>query len=858
MKKTKWDLKKGNVIKTNLSVDKDILSILAARNITKKEDIVNFLQPKLENLEDPKLLYDMTKARDRVKKAIENNERICIYGDYDVDGITATSILYLGLQELGATNITYYIPIRDEGYGLNMEALESIKKDNVDLVITVDCGITSYKEIEYANKLGLTTIITDHHTLLNPIVPNAFAVVNPKRLENKYSFNDLAGVGTAFMLLISLFEIYDKREDAFKYIDIVSLGTVADVVSLINQNRIIVKFGLERLANTTNLGLKMLCDKLFDSEKDEYTTADIGFAISPVFNAAGRLQDAKLAVKLLTSQNEREISVIINELLSKNSQRKQIQNDIFELAKKELEDIDDFILISSSPTYHHGVIGIVAAKIVDMYYKPSIILEEKTNEGIAVASCRSISNFDITKALQYCSDLLVKYGGHKGAAGFTIKIENIPEFKKKINEYARKNLKEDDFCKVISIDKSISINKMSYEFYKTLELLKPFGFGNPTPVFLTKNVIIENQRLIGEKKNHLSFDISQKGYTNRGAVWFFNDELKDKTFYDIVYKINLNKYKGRFYTKIYIEDMKESLLKDDKFEYLNSLYGTSYPMKSIFYTNKEINLDDELTLELKAQRVLIYKNREYVSKLDDNIARVLIQSNKFYNYQYNIKVEKVKNSEDINSVEILIKRDYSFTSYKKNDVNIFNKIKKMLIGVREYNSIEKKALSILFKDDKNLLLSSQNITGDINIKNEHYHLLFKTFAIYETNKSNEKIFTNLNISDKLIKNYISTKYDNQKFAIIDKTNIKKEIDLSRFEKVILIDNNIKEKENFVSLEHNITIPENVLKLTKTNIEKYGYDNVYIKSLPNQIKVKLKEELENGENILSDDSILEIL
>ena len=316
---------------------------------------------------------------DRILKAIDNNEKICIYGDYDVDGITSTSILYLAFKKLGAKNLDFYIPIRDEGYGLNNQALDQIKANGTDLVITVDCGITSYKEINYANSIGLSVIITDHHNLLDPVVPNAYAVINPKRLENKYPFRELAGVGTAFMVVLALFKRKGIYEEAFSYIDLVCLGTIADVVPLIKENRIIVKYGLERLKNTQNLGLKMLLKKVFPDKLDEYSSGDVGFTISPIFNAAGRLQDAKLVVYLLISDNEREISTIIDELLLKNKERKEIQNSIFDLAKEEIEKYSqtDYVLISSSPKYHHGVIGIVAAKLVDMYYKPCIILEEK-------------------------------------------------------------------------------------------------------------------------------------------------------------------------------------------------------------------------------------------------------------------------------------------------------------------------------------------------------------------------------------------------------------------------------------------------------------------------------------------------
>lgn len=860
MLKTKWNIKKNKMPNIDLQIDKDVLSILVARGITKKKDIYNFLMADLDDLREPELLFDISKARDRVIKAIKNDEKICIYGDYDVDGITSTSVLYLGLIELGAKNIDYYIPIRDEGYGLNNEALSSIKEEGNTLVITVDCGITSYKEIEYANKIGLDVIITDHHTLLNPVVPNAYAVINPKRLENKYSFNDLAGVGTAFMLLWSIFKVLKTGEEAFKYLDLVAIGSIADVVSLVDQNRIIVKYGLKQLKNTHNLGLKMLCDKVFEN-KIEYDSTDISFVISPIFNAAGRLKDAKLVVRLLISNNPREVELIIEDLLNKNNQRKVIQNNIFEMAKKELNNSSDFVLISSSPNYHHGVIGIVAAKIVDSFYKPCIILEEKHEENIAVASCRSIANFDITKALQYCQDLLVKFGGHKGAAGFTIELDKIDEFRDRINEYAKQHLKEEDFYKIYDIDKQIPIQKISYEFIKSLDLLKPFGFGNPTPLLLTKSVMVENVKQIGASLNHLNFDISQKGYVNKGAVWFFKgeeyDNITKNLFFDIIFKLAISEYKGKNYTKVYIEDMKISNMGEDKAFYLNSLYDTSFPIKSIFYTNKEIEKNDDIRLELEIDRVLVYRGKEYITKLDNNISNLLIQCNSFYGYNYKAKIQDVKIVEGICNVDFVINREFDFVCYKKNDANLFKRIKTELLQDREYSNLDKKILKELFRENKNVLISSLNIGGDIEFKKEYVLDALETFSIYLYKKHNEKVYINIKdkniLQDKRLK-FFTTK-EKSRYAILDSLD---GIDPKEFEKIILLDDTKEEEKGFVSIHYEYKIPSNVLKLNKENIKKYKMDNIYIKSLPNNEKIKLKEKMFAGEIILANDSINEII
>ena len=408
LKKSKTE--KQNFENINLSsvIDNDILKILYSRGITTEKEVREFLNPKLENIQNPYGLQDMEKTVLEIEKAIKEQKNIWIYGDYDVDGITSTSTLYMALKELGAENVNYYIPIRDEGYGLNNEALKKIKESGADLVITVDCGITAFPEVEFANSINLPIIITDHHNLNGDKVPDAITVVNPKRPENKFSFEFLAGVGTIFMVILCLYERIGKKAKAYKYLDLVAIGTVADIVPLVEENRILTKFGLEQLSRSKNKGLRFLLYKLFSTqnsdfnEKTEYNSYDVGFIIAPVFNAAGRLKDAKMVVKLLISDNDREIEIIVKELINKNFERKELQNQIVEKVEKHIEESDlkeDYVIVDYSPEYHHGVIGIAASKIVDKYYKPAIIIEVKEDEGIAVGSCRSNGNFNILEVL---------------------------------------------------------------------------------------------------------------------------------------------------------------------------------------------------------------------------------------------------------------------------------------------------------------------------------------------------------------------------------------------------------------------------------------------------------------------------
>ena len=734
MRNTKWNIKnipKDKDIKiNNIPVDKDILKILFSRGIKSPGEIRDFLNPKLENLQNPNKLYDVEKAVKIIREAIQKNKNIWIYGDYDVDGITSTAVLYLALKELGAENVSYYIPIRDEGYGLNNDALKKIKDSGGELVITVDCGITAFEEIKFANSINLPVIITDHHNLQGKKVPEALAVINPKRIENEYTFESLAGVGTVFMLVLSLFESYGKKEEAFEYLDLVSIGTIADIVPLLSENRILTRFGLEKLPFTKNRGLAFLLYKLFNSgenkgnnPKSEYSTYDVGFIIAPVFNAAGRLKDAKMVVKLLTSDNNREIEIIVKELINKNFERKELQNRIVEMIEKNIEKNkinEDFVIIDYSPEYHHGIIGIAASKIVDTYYKPVIIMEVKEDEGIAVGSCRSIEGFNILNALQSMPELFVKFGGHSGAAGFTIPIKNIELFKRKINEYAKKILKEDDFVKIINIDKQIPMQKMSYEFFKTIELLKPFGFGNPMPTFQTKNVLLENIKFIGENKNHIMFDLKQKGFVIKNAVWFgsgeYFKELNENLFYDIVYKLKIEEFQDRYYTKAYIEDMKASELKDDTLLYYHSLYNTSFPIKSIFYTHLDLDVETPLSMKNEFDQISLFQGRKFVGRLDYNISNLLIQLKKYFNWNFTVKVENIVKSSTHNIVDILIKRDFSFECYDYTDIGIFKRIKDFLIGDMEYDSFTKNLLSLFFRQNKDLILSFENKSSE-NFKN---------------------------------------------------------------------------------------------------------------------------------------------
>ena len=829
----------------NSFIDSDILKILYSRGITSEKEVIKFLNPKMENIQNPYGLQDMEKTVLEIERAIKEKKNIWIFGDYDVDGITSTSILYMALKELGAENVNYYIPIRDEGYGLNNEALKKIKKSGADLVITVDCGITAFPEVEFANSINLPIIITDHHNLHGGKLPSAIAVVNPKRPENKFSFEFLAGVGTIFMVILCLYERIGKKVKAYKYLDLVAIGTVADIVPLVQENRILTKFGLEQLNRSKNKGLRFLLYKLFNTqnsdfnEKTEYNSYDVGFVIAPVFNAAGRLKDAKMVVKLLISDNDREIEIIVKELINKNFERKELQNEIVEKVEKHIEESDlkeDYVIVDYSPEYHHGVIGIAASKIVDKYYKPAIIIEVKEDEGIAVGSCRSIGNFNILEALQSMPELFLKFGGHSGAAGFTIGIKNLELFRKKINKFAKTKLKEEDFVKIIEIDKQIPIQKVSYEFFQIIELLKPFGFGNPMPTFRTNNVLFENIKFIGENKNHIMFDIKQKGFFNRNAVWFnsgeYFKELNENLFYDIVYKLKTEMFQDRYYTKVYIEDVKVSKLKDDTLLYYHSLFNTSFPIKSVFYTNIELESEKKITMKAEFDQISLFQGRKFIGRLDYGISNLLILLNRYYNWNFAVKIENVEQTSSHSIVNILIKKDYNFKCYDHLQAGIFKKIKEFLIGKMEYNSQTKNLLAQFFKQNKNLII--KNIFGEnekYKYKISNFQNFLLTIGIYYKKITGKKSQIVINSEkEPTFNNFIKTYFDiNEKYSENDYpfTLFYNYENLEEMEKIVKDDFSVKneiiydaENKNIAEIEVN----EEIKQLEYRKVEKIEYKN----------------------------------
>lgn len=854
MRDTRWIYKNSsNEIYNNFNLDKDITTLLYNREIIDNEDIKTFLYGGVEDITSPFLLKDIDKAVERLEIAKEKGEPVWIYGDYDVDGITSVSLCYLALKELGY-NVKYYIPLRDEGYGLNIEALDHIKSEGGTLIITVDCGISSHKEIAHANDIGIDIIVTDHHEINNGNPP-AFAVINPKREDNEYKFKYLAGVGTAFFLISALFERNNLKDELYKYLDIVAIGTVADIVPLLKENRIFVKEGLEYLKRSKWLGINMLIKKIFeDYETRKFNTYDIGFIIAPIFNAAGRLEDAKRAVELFIEKDHRVCSTIISELLSKNSERKEIQEDIFQKTVEKIENeklYENAVLIVGEEGFHHGVIGIVASKILDRYYKPTIIMEIKKDEGIATASCRSIEGFNIIEAINNFSDLLLKYGGHSGAAGFSIKIENIPEFSKRLNEYAEKTISDIAFVKPIKIDKPLAFYKISYDFLDKISLLEPFGFGNSSPIFSLNNCQFDNLRLIGKDRKHIMLNIIKDGYEFKNCVWFNSDdifeELVSLTNIDIAFKLKLETFKDKYQYKIFIEDIKESINIENSSIHNFDLYDTTFPIETVIYTRRKLE-SNELKLTFSDAGITIANNKMYLGTLDNSTEYLLTSLKNMYNLDFNVKLKDVIMKDENYNVHILIDKDYSFRSYAIKQGELFKEIKNFLIQEFQYNSIQKKILSSIFKEKKNIVAYMKRRRG--------IQTIIQTVGLYFKN-INERalLITDENINQKTLSCIdLSNKYsDNFDFYILLNPTIDmiKKVTNKRF--LIISEENNLNIENFEIIKDSFSIPENIIFSSENEI--LNKQHIFCKKLTYEERKNIIKNLTRYKTIYSTEDIL---
>ena len=510
--KRNWILPSGleekyHFISKELDLSPLLIHILHNRGI-KEENIQEFLNPRLENLCNPFLMKGMDLATERILQAISNREKILIYGDYDVDGISAVSILLLFLRQ-GKVAGYFYIPHRErEGYGLNRNAVRKAHDKGMDLIITCDCGGSSFEEIEYAKDLGVDVIVTDHHQIRGALPPSCI-ILNPNQPDCPYPFKELAGVGVVFKLVQALADKLPMREiDPYQYLDLVALGTVADVVPLRGENRILVKHGLESLKRTSNWGLRALISVGGLSGEDIDET-EVGFVLAPRLNVCGRLSLAQKGVKLLLSTSLREAFRLARDLDRENGKRQRMAERMYLEAEELLSSHKDPVIVLSKRGWHPGVIGLVASYVRNKYFRPVVILSP--DGDIARGSARSIPKFSIFDGLQRCQDLLLNFGGHHMAAGMRLLVENIPELERKLNSLASQTLSSEDLTPSYFVDARVDLEELDERLFENLELLSPYGSENPTPLFLGEDVYFSSplRKLArGCLKTHLT---SKKG-----------------------------------------------------------------------------------------------------------------------------------------------------------------------------------------------------------------------------------------------------------------------------------------------------------------------------------------------------------
>lgn len=505
-----------------LEVPAPVARVLINRGISTPDKARAFLYPSLEQLHDPMLFKGMPGAVERICSALEKGEKITVYGDYDVDGIASTVLLVSFLRRLEA-EVDYYLPNRfQEGYGLQKEPIQEIREKGSSLLITTDCGTNSTEELAFAEELGLDTIITDHHhPLVTPGEP--VAVLNPHRGDCPYPWESLSGTGVAFKLVCAIRQHTGEDVDPFDYLDLVALGTVADLVPLLDENRVLTCFGLEKINREPRPGLLSLI-KASSIEHKKLGAFELAFMLAPSLNAAGRLGSADPAAELLLSAEEEEARETAEFLRKENLNRRNTEQKILEEARsmveKDPEAAGRRVIVLASENWHQGVIGIVASRLLDLYYRPVVMvsLEEGTGKG----SARSIPGFNITAALQECQSLLERFGGHEQAAGFSVEPENIPALREKLNEIADRWLKEEDLVPRLRLEGELSPSEISLELARYMEMLAPYGVGNPSPCFCSRGWELEDCRLVGRDKKHLKFIISRE--ENRVEPIIFSGE----------------------------------------------------------------------------------------------------------------------------------------------------------------------------------------------------------------------------------------------------------------------------------------------------------------------------------------------
>ncbi len=554
-----------SLLMETLGVDEVIANLLVQRGITDYQKAKDFFRPSLDNLHDPFLMKDMDKAVARLNKAIENQERILIYGDYDVDGTTSVALVYTYLKP-HFDYVDYYIPDRyDEGYGISSKGIEYAAENSYSLIISLDCGIKAVDKIAYANSKNIDFIICDHHTPDDEL-PKAVAVLDPKRLDCNYPCDALSGCGVGFKLMQALAQHRNwDFETLIPLLDLVAVSIASDIVPIVGENRVLAYFGLERLNNNPRVGLKTII-KLSGATRN-LRINDIVFKVGPRINAAGRIQSGKHAVHLLVAENEATAKLIGDSINNMNEDRKELDHSITDEALERVAKNKTLLAKKSTVLFdrnwHKGVIGIVASRMIETYYKPTVILTE--SNGFATGSARSVDGFDLYNAISSCSDLLENFGGHKYAAGLTLKIENVPLFQQRFEEYVCRHITDDMLQPQIKVDAKVSLTSITPKFYRILKQFEPFGPQNMTPIFVSEQVVDYGySRQVGRKKEHLKLSVVddiREGNVRNGigfSLGNFYPKICTGMPFDLCYSVQENEYMGKTELQLMIRDIKLS------------------------------------------------------------------------------------------------------------------------------------------------------------------------------------------------------------------------------------------------------------------------------------------------------------
>lgn len=546
-----------DTLSKELKISPILSSMLVKRQIRTYDQAKDFFRPNYESLHDPFLMKDMDRATKRLNKAIQDKESIMVFGDYDVDGTSSVALITLYLESLGL-KILKYIPDRtNEGYGVSMKAIDLAISKKLKLIIALDCGIKAHNQVDYAKKNKIDFIICDHH---NPDekLPNALAILNPKRKDCKYPFKELCGCGVGFKLIQALDRDLTDNADLVNYLDLVALAIAADVVPVIGENRIMAFLGLQIINSNPRIGIHSI---LKSNLKKEYIISDLMFFVAPRINAAGRIKHAELALQLLISSNEEDANLLAKEIESLNSERRLIEKQMtIEAILQVEEDKECNSIVVYSSSWNKGVVGIVASRLVDKFYKPSVVFCESSN-GMLTASARSIKGVDLYKIIKSCDDLVEQYGGHKYAAGLTIKKENIKLFKKRFDDAVSEMQSNQPIEKEILIESKINFDEITPKFFRILKQFEPFGPGNKAPLFLSENLKLKGKPYeLGKEKEHIKMNLKQDISNQFSSIgfWLANkfQSIENKSNFSAVYSIEENNWKDKTTIQLNLKDFK--------------------------------------------------------------------------------------------------------------------------------------------------------------------------------------------------------------------------------------------------------------------------------------------------------------